>query len=98
MFHGQLLVTAVIVMAIVDQDSGLRTWLTVRHDLTQSQARVDGLRLEVDDLRTRVTALREDPFAEECAIREVLGLALPGEVVVRFGAERGGRGSDVPVP
>ena len=95
---GALLVTAVLAMTIVDQDSGLRTWLRLRHDLAQSRARVSQLRLEVGDLDARVTALLEDPFAEERAIREVLGLAQPGEVVVRFRAGDSARATSVPVP
>ena len=81
---GALLFVAVLAIAIVDQDSGLRTWLRLRHDLAQSQARVQDLRDEVTDLERGVAELRDDPFAEERAIREVLGMAMPGEVVVRF--------------
>ena len=95
---GVLLVTAVLAMAIIDQDSGVRTWLRLRHDLTQSQARVGKLRAEVDDLEARVVALQEDPFAEERAIREVLGLARPGEVIFRFGTDRSDPASKFPVP
>ena len=96
-FLGAALATVVLATAIVDQDSGILTWLRLRHDLTQSQARVHQLRVEVEDLEARVTALKEDPFAEERAIREVLGLAMPGEVVVRFREGRSGRASKVPV-
>lgn len=95
---GALLVTAVLGMAIVDQDSGLRTWLRLRHDVAQSQARVHELRVEVAELELQVTALREDPFAEERAIREVLGMAMPGEVILRFGDDGWSMdGSEVPV-
>lgn len=97
---GALLATAVLVMAIVDQDSGLRTWLRLRHDLAQSRERVGQLQVEVTGLERQVAALRQDPFAEERAIREVLGLARPGEVVVRFREEDGfgGEPENVPVP
>jgi len=95
---GALLAAAVLAIAIVDQDSGLRTWLRLRQDLSLSTARVEELRSEVANLDGRVTALREDPFAEERAIREVLGMALPGEVVVRFGSQDWPtNGSEVPV-
>jgi len=95
---GALLAVAVLGIAIVDQDSGLRTWLRLRHDLAQSEARVHELRVEVTHLEGQVTALREDSFAEERAIREVLGMAMPGEVVVRFGDEAWlADGSEVPV-
>lgn len=85
-------------MAIVDQDSGIRTWLRLRHDLAQSQARVEQLRVEVAGLEHEVAALSEDPFAEERAIREVLGLAMPGEVVVRFRDDDSENPDSAPLP
>jgi cell division protein FtsB len=94
---GALLATAVLAIAIVDQDSGLRTWLRLRHDVGQSQARVDVLRSEVEGLEAQVVALREDSFAEERAIREVLGMARPGEVVFRFEDEPSADDWKVPV-
>ena len=94
---GTLLATAVFAMAIIDQDSGLRTWLRLRHDVAQSQARVHELRVEVADLEFQVTALREDPFAEERAIREVLGMALPGETIMRFDDADSADDTEVPV-
>ena len=57
---------------------------------------LEHFKVVVAELEARVAALRSDPFAEERAIREVLGLARPGEVVVRFGAA-GGRDSKLPV-
>jgi cell division protein FtsB len=70
--------------AAVDQRSGLWTWISLRDDLRVARGRIDRVSREVEQLRGQVTALREDPFAVERAIRQDLELARPGEVVVRF--------------
>ncbi len=78
------LLAAALVYASFDWDSGMPAWLRLSRELQQAQARIDGLRSEIDDLREQSQVLRDDPFAIERAIREDLGLARPGELVVRF--------------
>lgn len=69
---------------MLDQKSGLPAWLRLRAELTASQARIEVLSARANTLREEIEALERDPFAIERAIREELGLARPGERVVRF--------------
>jgi len=82
------LVPAIVVLGLVlvmlDQKSGLPAWLRLRAELEASEARITVLRDRGDALRAEIEALESDPFAVERAIREELGLARPGERVVRF--------------
>jgi cell division protein FtsB len=57
----------------------------LRADLAERDARIEKLSSEIALLRAQVGDLESDPFALERAIREDLGLAKPGEVIVRFG-------------
>jgi cell division protein FtsB len=70
--------------AYYDDDSGLRTWWTLRADLRDAAARIEQLRTEVAGLERDSGGLEGDPFVLERAIRERLELALPGETVVRL--------------
>ncbi len=86
---AHLLVPILVAMTVggaaaVDQRSGLWAWINLRGDLRAARGRIDRVSREVEQLRSQVTALREDPFAVERAIREDLELARPGEVVVRL--------------
>jgi len=84
------LFAAVLLLAATDRASGLPKWYALRQELRESSARIDLLRSEVGSLKTQVEALEHDPSATERAIREVLELARPGEIVVRFkGADEG---------
>jgi len=76
----------------VDESSGLPTWRRLREDLSAARARIEILRGDVEALRREAEALEGDEFALECAIREDLGLARPGESVVRLTAPRPGPG------
>jgi len=73
-----------LAIVMLDQKSGLPAWLRLRAELTASQARIDALSARAKTLREEIEALERDPFAIERAIREELGLARPGERVVRF--------------
>lgn len=79
-----LLGVAALGVAALDGDSGLRTWWMLREDLRSSQETLDRLTAENERLRDEVHALENDPLALERAIREDLGWARPGEVVVLF--------------
>jgi cell division protein FtsB len=80
---GAAVVAAAIGVAVADESRGVRTWLELRRDLRVAQARVAELETRIESRESEVEALRSDPFALEQAIREDLGLARPGETVVR---------------
>lgn len=83
-----LLLTAVAVIAVADGKSGIPMWLRLRSDVDQASERVAVLARETEALRAQIEALSSKPFALECAIREDLELALPGEIVVRFDRQK----------
>lgn len=72
--------------ALLDGDSGLRTWWALRADLHDARARIGVLRERVTELEREARVLEDDPFAVERAIRERLEYARPGETVIRLGA------------
>jgi cell division protein FtsB len=73
---------------IADERSGLPARQRLKGDLGSAQARIAVLRSDIDVLQREADALDGDAFAIERAIREDLGLALPGETVVRLAAGR----------
>jgi cell division protein FtsB len=84
-----LVLGAVTGIAVADSDSGLPMWFRLRDDVAEAAERVQVLAQRNANLRSQIEALESEPFALERAIREDLGLARPGEVVVRF--DRGRR-------
>lgn len=82
---GTALIAVVVFSALGSEQAGLRTWYELRGDLQSARSRVAELARENEVLRREVAALEASPDAVESAIREDLGLARPGEVVVRFG-------------
>jgi len=80
---GAAILGAAVGVAAVDDSAGIRTWLQVRRDLERAQTRVTALEARIELREAEATALRSDPLAIERAIREDLGLAKPGEIVVR---------------
>ncbi len=71
-------------VAIGDRDAGLAAWWQLRAEVAAADSRVAALEREIAALEGEVAALRSDPLATERAIREELGLARPGEFVVRL--------------
>ena len=69
-------------VAWLDPETGIRPWLALRDDLSAAQGRIAELEHTVEGLRAEATLLEGDPLAIEAAIREDLGLARPGDVVV----------------
>ena len=69
---------------VLDRESGLPAWFRLNGELAASQSRIAALTARADSLRSEIRALERDPFAVERAIREELGLARPGERIVRF--------------
>jgi cell division protein FtsB len=80
---GAAIVGAAVGVAVADDSAGIRTWLQVRRDLRVAEARVAELEARIEAREGEVAALKSDPLALERAIREDLGLARPGEIVVR---------------
>jgi cell division protein FtsB len=80
---GAAIVAAAIGVAVADESTGIRTWLELREDLRVAQQRVAELEARIESRESEAEALRSDPAALEEAIREDLGLARPGEIVVR---------------
>ena len=80
---GAAVVAAAIGVAVADESTGIRTWLELREDVRVAKARVAELEARIASRESEAEALRSDPFALEQAIREDLGLARPGEIVVR---------------
>lgn len=89
------LVCAVIAYAWLVPESGFPTWLRLRDEVSQAEARIHALEQQNASLRDEVTALAHDSFAQERAVRETLGWARPDEVLVR---PPGDRASDRAIP
>jgi cell division protein FtsB len=77
-------IAAGLALVVLDQKSGLPAWFRLRGDLSASQARIATLTARGEGLRREIAALERDPFELERAIREELGLARPGERIIRF--------------
>lgn len=78
------LVAAALVLAAVDDESGLRTWWRLRADLSEARARIELLQEDVGSRRDAAHSLAEDEFAIERAIRERLEYVRPGETLVKL--------------
>jgi len=77
------IVASALTVAVLDGETGIRTWLETRRDLATAQKRVAELEGRVEAREGETAALRTDPLALERAIREDLRLARPGETIVR---------------
>lgn len=78
------LVAAALVYAAFDTDAGLGTWLRLRAELRESEARNAGLRAGIATLEQEAGALERGGFAVERAIREELGFVREGETLLRL--------------
>ena len=81
-------VSVALVLALVDGESGLRTWWALREDLRAAQARIEQLKRDVAALESESGGLSGagEAFALERAIRERLVYARDGETLVRLDA------------
>jgi cell division protein FtsB len=77
------IVLAAAVWAVADPNAGVRTYLDLGRQLGAAEVRAGALHAEVAALEREAESLQRDPFAIEAAIRADLGLARPGEVIVR---------------
>ncbi|MBW2500690.1 MAG: septum formation initiator family protein [Deltaproteobacteria bacterium] len=94
---GTVLIVAVAISALLDDETGVRIWRELRADLEVAHARVAALVRENEALRREIETLESEPAALDRAIREELDLALPDEIVVRFegaAAAAGAHGSE----
>lgn len=69
-----------------DNETGIPTWLRLRSDLAEAERRIEATRARMRAQQAEIHELESDPLASERAIRRVLGLARPGEVVVHVPA------------
>jgi cell division protein FtsB len=74
---------ALLAAGLLDRNTGVGHWLDLRRDLAAASARIAELEARIAAREAEAQALREDPLAVEAAIRKDLGLARPGEWVVR---------------
>jgi cell division protein FtsB len=75
-----------LAVGFLDRDTGVGHWLDLRRDAAAAKARIGEVEARIAGRESEARALAHDPVAIEAAIREDLGLARPGEWVVR---ERG---------
>ena len=80
-----LVALALLAVALLDPEIGVTRWWALDDDLARAGQRIEALRAELRALEIERVELRDDAFAIERAIREELGLARPGETVVRMG-------------
>lgn len=78
------LICAVATSALLNEKSGFSIWQELRAELVVSEARVAELKRENAALALEIATLEAEPAALDRAIREELGLVLPGEVVIYF--------------
>jgi cell division protein FtsB len=71
------------VWALLDPAAGVRTWWELRSQLREAEARAAKAGAELAALEDEAQRLDADPLAVEAAIRADLGLARPGETIVR---------------
>ena len=68
----------------LDRESGIGAMLGLDSEVRAAESRVSDLVRERDLLLRRVRALRSDPKEIEREARETLGMARPGELIVRW--------------
>jgi cell division protein FtsB len=83
------IVLAAALWALVDPNAGVRSYRDLGHQLAAAEQRAAELRREVAALERAAESLEADPLAIEAAIREDLGLARPGETIVRVDRAHG---------
>ena len=84
-------VSVAFVLALVDGETGLRTWWALRDDLRAAHARIEELKSDLAELESAGGGLAGagEPFALERAIRERLVYVQDGETLVRLDPPRG---------
>ncbi|MDJ0787350.1 MAG: septum formation initiator family protein [Myxococcota bacterium] len=71
-------------VAWLDPKNGVESWQKHREHLRAARERIAELEAEIEAREKRSKSINEDEFALEAAIREDLGFARPGEIVIRL--------------
>jgi cell division protein FtsB len=74
-----------ILVHIFTGERGLPALIQSRHEAARLAGEISTLRATNRALSIKIEALRSDPATIEAVARETLGLARPGEIVVRVG-------------
>ena len=86
--RGILVIFGLLVLlalhTVLDEGSGIQTWLQLREHLASLEARNGLLRRDITQLRYDADLLENDAFAIERVIREELGFVAPGETLLRL--------------
>lgn len=83
-FAGVGILVAILTYALVDPKAGMRPWWALRGELLAAHAHRAELEAANAALEAEIEELKRSPFATERAVREVLGFAKPGEIVIRL--------------
>lgn len=82
---GVAAVAAALLASVSVADSrGFRRYLALRQDVRALEDRNAQTARENDALKREIAALREDPAAQERAVREELSFVKPGEIVIHL--------------
>ena len=71
-------------VAWLDPKNGVESWQKHREHLREARERIAELEAEIEAREKRGKLEPHDDFAMEAAIREELGFARPGEIVIRL--------------
>jgi len=75
---------AALALLLADSETGLVPLAMLEEEVQAQRDRVEELREERQELVQQVRALRVDAFAIEAVAREQLGMARPGELIIRY--------------
>ena len=78
------LLLTVMVIALLNPDSGIPKVREVRQIKQQLQAEIEQLKAENDQLAQKIEAMKTDPFWQEKIAREELNMARPDEIIYKF--------------
>lgn len=78
-------VTAALLASVSVADSrGFRRYLSLRQDIQTLGDRNAAMARENESLKREIAAMRDDPAAQERAVREELSFVKPGEIVIHL--------------
>ncbi|HEY3593315.1 MAG TPA: septum formation initiator family protein [Polyangiaceae bacterium] len=79
-----LVASAVGAPVLMLAPEGVPRWRSLSHELGEVEAESSDLRREIQELRSTVQRLRQDPVAVERIARDELGLVRSTELVFQF--------------